>query len=77
MCLFNKKTTALHEDFRRTIYAKKKYDQTQDGSEMGKEYQIKLKWVKLPGSKVGNVQCVYCKEYEGQIMSSKNLVIVG
>ena len=42
-----------------------------------KEYQIKLKWVKLPGSKVGNVQCVYCKEYEGQIMSSKNLVIVG
>ena len=42
-----------------------------------KEYQIKLKRVKLPGSKVGNVQCVYCKEYEGQIMSSKNLVIVG
>ena len=42
MCLFNKKTTALHEDFRRTIYAKKKYDQTQDSSEMGKRISNKV-----------------------------------
>ena len=34
-----------------------------------KEYQIKWKWVTLPGSKVGNVQCIICKEYEAQIMS--------
>ena len=37
-----------------------------------KEYQIKWKWVTLPGSKVGNVQCIICKEYEVQIMSSEN-----
>ena len=37
-----------------------------------KEYQIKLKWVTLPGNKVGNVQCTVCKEYEAQINSSKN-----
>ena len=37
-----------------------------------KEYQIKLKWVTLPESKVGNVQCIICKEYEAQIISSKN-----
>ena len=37
-----------------------------------KEYQIKLKWVTLCGSKVENVQCIVCKEYEAQIMSSKN-----
>ena len=37
----------------------------------GKEYQIELKWVTLPGSKIRNVQCIICKEYEAQIMSSK------
>ena len=37
-----------------------------------KEYQIKLKWVAMPGIKVGNVQCIVYKEYEAQIMSSKN-----
>ena len=31
-----------------------------------------MKWVTLAGSKVGNVQCILCKEYEAQIMSSKN-----
>ena len=38
MCFFNnsKKKTTLHEDFQRTIYANKKYDQIQDSSEMGK-----------------------------------------
>ena len=37
-----------------------------------KEFQTKWKWVTLPGSKVGNVQCIICKEYEAQIMSSEN-----
>ena len=31
-----------------------------------------MKWVTLCGSKVENVQCIVCKEYEAQIMSSKN-----
>ena len=38
MCFFNnsKKKPTLCEDFQRTIYANKKYDQIQDSSEMGK-----------------------------------------
>ena len=37
-----------------------------------KKYNIKLKWVNVPGSKVDNVRCEVCKEYKTQIMSCKN-----